>query len=97
MMWAPHASPLSVASFDCILGSIQSFLAKLGLQHYGRAASLWVFFAACRVAELFISFLICTPLERFWPLTNWPKRVTSRKSDLPSPSRNADASSAMAG
>jgi sterol desaturase/sphingolipid hydroxylase (fatty acid hydroxylase superfamily) len=23
---------------------------------------------------LAISFLICTPLERFWPLTSWPKR-----------------------
>lgn len=74
MMWAPYASPLSVASFDCILSSIQSFLAKLGLQQHERAASLWVFFAACGVIELFISFLICTPLERFWPLTSWPKR-----------------------
>lgn len=39
-----------------------------------QAASLWVFFAACGLTELAISFLICTPLERFWPLTRWPNR-----------------------
>jgi sterol desaturase/sphingolipid hydroxylase (fatty acid hydroxylase superfamily) len=65
---------LSAVNFQCILGSIQSFLAKLGLPHHGHAASLWVFFAACGLSELFTSFLICTPLERFWPLTRWPKR-----------------------
>lgn len=74
MLWTPHASPLSTVNIDCILSSIQSFLAKLGLQQYGHAASLWVFFAACGVTELCISFLICTPLERFRPLTSWPKR-----------------------
>ena len=74
MAWASHASPLSAASFDCIRSSIHSFLATLGLQQYDHAVSLWVFFAACGVTELLISFLICTPLERFWPLTSWPKR-----------------------
>ena len=57
MRWALHTIPLSAVNFECILSSIQSFLAKLGLQHYGHAASLWVFFAACGVTELFISFL----------------------------------------
>ena len=71
MRWGLHSSAVN---FQCILGVIQSFLAKLGLQHYSHAASLWVFFAACGLTELFISFLICTPLERFWPLTSWPKR-----------------------
>ncbi len=59
---------------DCILGSIQSFLAAIGLHRYGQAVSLWLFFAACGVAQLLISFLVCTPLERFRPLTSWPKR-----------------------
>lgn len=52
-------------------GSTQ-FLASL--TQYTDAALLWAFFAACGVIELAISFLICTPLERFWPLTVWPKR-----------------------
>jgi len=59
---------------DCILASLQSFLTHIGLQQHSHTASLWLFFAACGVTELCISFLICTPLERFWPLTSWPKR-----------------------
>src|SRR6202041_51287 len=58
---------------DCILASLQSFLDHIGLRHC-HTASLWLFFAACGVTELCISFLICTPLERFSPLTRWPKR-----------------------
>jgi hypothetical protein len=74
MIWAPHTSPSSAVNVDCILDSIQSFLSGLGFGPSGHAAALWVFFAACGVTELAISFLICTPLERFWPLTGWPKR-----------------------
>jgi sterol desaturase/sphingolipid hydroxylase (fatty acid hydroxylase superfamily) len=73
-MLAPLSTPLSTLGLESVLGPIQSFLAGLGLGQYSHAASLWVFFAACGVAELAISFLICTPLERFWPLTSWPKR-----------------------
>jgi sterol desaturase/sphingolipid hydroxylase (fatty acid hydroxylase superfamily) len=73
-MWAPQTSFSSVATVDSTLGSIQSFLAGISPGQYSHAASLWLFFAACGVAELAISFLICTPLERFWPLTSWPKR-----------------------
>lgn len=73
-MWIPHTSLSSLASVDSVLGAMQSLLAALGLGQYSHAASLWVFFAACGVTELAISFLICTPLERFWPLTSWPKR-----------------------
>jgi len=61
-------------NIDSVLAFIQSFLAGRGLGQFSHAASLWVFFAACGVTELAISFLICTPLERFWPLTRWPKR-----------------------
>ena len=73
-MWTPHTSLLSAGNVDFVPGSIQSFVAGLGLGKYSHAASLWVFFAACGVTELAISFLICTPLERFWPLTSWAKR-----------------------
>ena len=66
--------PANAVSIDCIPGSIQSSLANLGLQQYDHAVSLWVFFAACGVTELAISFSVCTPLERFWPFTSWPKR-----------------------
>jgi len=73
-MWTPHTSLSSVAAVGSIPGSIQSFLTGLGFGQYSHAASLWIFFAACGVTELAISFLICTPLEKFWPLTSWPKR-----------------------
>lgn len=73
-MGIPHTNLLIVMNPDCILSSIQSFLTKLGVGQYSHAGSLWTFFATCGVAELAISFLICTPLERFWPLTHWPKR-----------------------
>jgi sterol desaturase/sphingolipid hydroxylase (fatty acid hydroxylase superfamily) len=69
-----YAGSLGTMNYDCILHSIKSFLVTVGLHHQANAVSLWVFFAACGVTELFISFLICTPLERFWPLTSWPKR-----------------------
>lgn len=74
MMRVFLASPWSAVTVDCILDSIQSFLIKLGLHQQAHEASLWVFFATCGVMELVVSFLICTPLERFWPLTSWPKR-----------------------
>ena len=69
-MWTLHTSLSSAASVDSVPGAIQSLLASLGMGHYSHAASLWVFFAACGVTELAVSFLICTPLERFWPLTS---------------------------
>ena len=72
-MWIPHIIPLCAANVDSVPGSISSFLAGLGLGKSSPVA-MWLFFAACGVAELAISFLICTPLERFWPLTRWPKR-----------------------
>ena len=74
MRWTTHTNPLSATSVDCMIASVQSFLARMGLQRYDHLASLWIFFAACGVTELCISFLICTPLERFRPLTSWPKR-----------------------
>jgi sterol desaturase/sphingolipid hydroxylase (fatty acid hydroxylase superfamily) len=73
MTWTVRASLLSTFGVDCVLSSIRSFLATLGLQH-NHAAALWLFFAGCGVAELTLSFLICTPLERYWPLTSWSER-----------------------
>jgi len=73
-MWIPPTSSLIAVNVDSVRGSIESLLAGRGLVQFSHAASLWVFFAACGVAELAISFGVCTPLERFWPLTRWPKR-----------------------
>src|SRR6202012_4182982 len=73
-MSLPHTSLLHAANVDSVLGFLQSFLARIGLGQFSPAASLWVFFATCGVTELAISFIVCTPLERFWPLTSWPKR-----------------------
>ena len=74
MAWTASTGPFGVPSIDCIAGSIQSFLKTIGLQKYDRVGSLWIFFAACGVTELCVSFLICTPLEKFWPLACWPRR-----------------------
>jgi sterol desaturase/sphingolipid hydroxylase (fatty acid hydroxylase superfamily) len=74
MAWTASTGPFGVPSIDCIAGSIQLFLKMIGLQKYDRVGSLWIFFAACGVTELCVSFLICTPLERFWPLACWPRR-----------------------
>lgn len=59
---------------DCVITFIQSLLARTGSEPHSQIVATWIFFAACGVTELCISFLICTPLERLWPLTTWPKR-----------------------
>jgi len=59
---------------DCVITSIRSILARAGIEQHSHIVAIWIFFAACGVTELCISFLICTPLERFWPLASWPKR-----------------------
>jgi sterol desaturase/sphingolipid hydroxylase (fatty acid hydroxylase superfamily) len=73
-MWLGDACLLISVNLDCVVGSIQAFLARLGLGQHSHILALWAFFAACGVAELCISYLICTPLERFWPLTSWTRR-----------------------
>jgi len=74
MLCSPHASLLCAAIPDRTVGSIQTLLAGLGPETQSRFIPLWLFFAACGVAELGVSYLICTSLERFRPLTSWPKR-----------------------
>lgn len=70
----PHASLLQTMIPECIVSSIQSFLGRTGLGPDHHVAALWLFFAACGLGELALSFLICAPLEKLWPLTSWPKR-----------------------
>lgn len=65
---------LGTKHISCIVTEIQAMLATLGLHRHVTVVSIWVFFAGCGLAELLLSFLICTPLERFWPLTSWSKR-----------------------
>jgi sterol desaturase/sphingolipid hydroxylase (fatty acid hydroxylase superfamily) len=54
--------------------AFQSPLAEHGRGHYERPIALWLFWAICGVGELCVSFSICTPAERLWPLTHWKKR-----------------------
>jgi sterol desaturase/sphingolipid hydroxylase (fatty acid hydroxylase superfamily) len=73
-MWIGNARLLITLNLDCVVRAIQASLARLGFGQDSHTLALWVFFAACGAAELCISFLICTPLERFWPLTSWTTR-----------------------
>jgi sterol desaturase/sphingolipid hydroxylase (fatty acid hydroxylase superfamily) len=73
-MWLGDARFLITVNLDCAVGTIQALFARLGLGQHRYTLALWVFFATCGVVELCTSFLICTPLERFWPLTSWTKR-----------------------
>ncbi|PLZ03905.1 fatty acid hydroxylase [Burkholderia sp. WAC0059] len=59
--------PTGVAAFDLLLKAA-------GWAAWPQAAKLWLFFAACGVAQIGISYLICTPLEKRWPLLTWPVR-----------------------
>jgi sterol desaturase/sphingolipid hydroxylase (fatty acid hydroxylase superfamily) len=59
---------------DSAVSSIQSFLTASGIAPRSHTLALWLFFASCGVLELFLSILICTPIEHLWPLTSWPER-----------------------
>jgi sterol desaturase/sphingolipid hydroxylase (fatty acid hydroxylase superfamily) len=74
MYLVAHTSPSSSITIDCLVNSIRSFLEALGVTLHTHTLALWLFFAGCGVLQLCISFLICTPVERFWPLTRWPER-----------------------
>jgi sterol desaturase/sphingolipid hydroxylase (fatty acid hydroxylase superfamily) len=74
MFWASRAGLSGAATIDWALNLIQSHLAALGFVHPSHVLTLWLFFAACGVLELCIGILICTPVERLWPLTRWPDR-----------------------
>src|ERR1700749_3171348 len=72
--WLPHTSLLHAANVDSVLGFLQSFPARVGLGQFSLCASLGVFSGACGVTKRAISFFVCPPLERCWPLTGWSKR-----------------------
>ena len=74
MSWISHAASSSTDTIDCVVSSIQSLLGTLGIAEYSHTIALWLFFAGCGLLQLCVSFLICTPIERFWPLTSWPQR-----------------------
>jgi sterol desaturase/sphingolipid hydroxylase (fatty acid hydroxylase superfamily) len=73
-MWIGTARFRIAVNPDCVVGAIQAFLARFGLRQHNHTLALWLFFAGCGIAELCISFVICTPLERSWPLASWTKR-----------------------
>jgi len=74
MSWISHAGPSSRVTIDWVVSSIESFLSVHGVTQHGHSLALWIFFAGCGIMQLGTSFLICTPVERFWPLTSWPQR-----------------------
>jgi sterol desaturase/sphingolipid hydroxylase (fatty acid hydroxylase superfamily) len=74
MCWASHAGPSGAVMIDSAVSSIQSFLTASGIAPRSHTLALWLFFASCGVLELFLSILICTPIEHLWPLTSWPER-----------------------
>lgn len=74
MSWIFHAAPIGTGTFDCVVTSIQSFLSSIGVTQHSHIVALWLFFAGCGLLQLCLSFLICTPIERFWPLTSWSQR-----------------------
>ena len=74
MSWISYAAPAGIGTIDCVVTSIQSFLSGIGVVQHSHAVAFWLFFAACGVLQLCLSFLICTPMERLWPLTSWSQR-----------------------
>jgi sterol desaturase/sphingolipid hydroxylase (fatty acid hydroxylase superfamily) len=74
MSWISHAGPTGTTTIDCAVASIPSFLSSIGVTLHTHTVGLWFFFAGCGALQLCLSFLICTSIERFWPLTGWPQR-----------------------
>ena len=74
MSWIFHAAPTGTGMIDRAVTSIQSSLSSIGVTQHSHTLALWLFFAGCGVLQLCLSFLICTPIEQFWPLTRWSQR-----------------------
>ena len=74
MLVLPHVGAWLSSHLQCALDWLQGLLSAHGVTKYNNAIALWLLFAACGVIELCISFTICTPIERLWPLTRWEKR-----------------------
>lgn len=74
MFALPHVGDWLSGHLQSVLNSLQGVLLAHGVTRYSEPIALWLLFAACGVAELCLSFTICTPIERIWPLTRWEKR-----------------------
>jgi sterol desaturase/sphingolipid hydroxylase (fatty acid hydroxylase superfamily) len=56
-------------------GSLVACIAGLfGSAGQRSTGSAWLLFAGCGVLQVILSYLLCTPLERRWPLLRWPVR-----------------------
>jgi sterol desaturase/sphingolipid hydroxylase (fatty acid hydroxylase superfamily) len=56
-------------------GSLVACIAGLfGSAVQRSTGSAWLLFAGCGVLQVILSYLLCTPLERRWPLLRWPVR-----------------------
>jgi sterol desaturase/sphingolipid hydroxylase (fatty acid hydroxylase superfamily) len=74
MSWLSYANPTGSGAIETAVASIQSVLGHIGIIEHGHTLGLWLFFAGCGVLQLCLSFSICTPIERWRPLTSWPQR-----------------------
>lgn len=74
MSLAAHTVTEIARNLDCAQNWLQSFSDRSSAGGTWTFLQMWAFFAACGVTELCLSYLVCTPLERLWPLTSWPKR-----------------------
>ena len=49
-------------------------LYALGLMNWDEVALGWTLFAVYGAAQVFLTYAVCLPLERFWPVERWPDR-----------------------
>ena len=59
---------------DCPVEMIGHALRWAGWHGHGDTLALWLFFAACGLAELGLGFVIGSALEQAWPLARWGER-----------------------
>jgi sterol desaturase/sphingolipid hydroxylase (fatty acid hydroxylase superfamily) len=69
-----HVISSGTFTIESAVRAIQTSLGAWGPTQHGHTLALWLFFANCGIVELCLSILVCTPVERFWPLTAWPQR-----------------------
>lgn len=74
MLVLPHVGDWLSDHLQYALSSIQTILSTHGITKYNQPIALWLLFAICGVSELCLSFALCTPIERIWPLARWEKR-----------------------
>ena len=70
---------LLTTPFDAAAGWLQAtmlmpLLYRWNLMQWEDVAYGWALFAVYGVAQVAVTYAVCLPLERFWPLERWPDR-----------------------